>query len=92
MSNEPLRLTPGREYELSFSVGVAVFDPLAPVPWGRLLQIADARMHDAKVTRRRQRSAQPSATDPRQLPQHSRLLLDADVLFVVHPRLDSSHH
>jgi len=58
---------PGREYELSFSVGVALFDPLSPVPLDRLLELADSRMYDAKVARRRQRSAQPSVTDPRQL-------------------------
>ena len=57
----------GREYELSFSVGVALFDPRSPAPLDELLKTADSRMYDAKVARRRQRRAQSPVTDPRLL-------------------------
>jgi diguanylate cyclase (GGDEF)-like protein/PAS domain S-box-containing protein len=46
----------GRDYNLSFSVGVATFDPLAPVPIETLLVEADARMYEAKGERQRPRS------------------------------------
>jgi len=70
-----LNLMPGREYELGFSVGLATFDPALPVPIETLLAQADARMYEAKRTRRRKRqersASDPSAVrdvDPRRLP------------------------
>jgi len=42
---------PGRHYALSFSLGAATFDPLAPVPIEALLVEADARMYEAKARR-----------------------------------------
>lgn len=48
-----LNAEPGREYRLSFSVGVATFDPLAPIPIESLLVEADARMYEAKGERQR---------------------------------------
>ena len=62
-----LNAEPGREYELSFSVGAAMFDPLSPAPLDELLKLADSRMYDAKVARRRQRSTQSGVSDPREL-------------------------
>ncbi len=50
---------PGRDYQLSFSVGVACFDPLAPVPMEELLVEADTRMYEAKNRRRQVRSRSP---------------------------------
>jgi diguanylate cyclase (GGDEF)-like protein/PAS domain S-box-containing protein len=47
---------PGRDFQLSFSLGVASFDPLAPVPMEALLVEADARMYEAKARRRMVRS------------------------------------
>jgi diguanylate cyclase (GGDEF)-like protein/PAS domain S-box-containing protein len=47
---------PGREYALSFSLGVSMFDPLAPAPIESLLVEADARMYEAKGGRKRPRS------------------------------------
>ena len=46
----------GREYRLSFSVGVATFDPKAPVAMETLLGQADERMYEAKAQKRRPRS------------------------------------
>jgi diguanylate cyclase (GGDEF)-like protein/PAS domain S-box-containing protein len=46
-----------RDYQLSFSFGVASFDPLAPVPMEKLLVEADARMYEAKMRRRRARAS-----------------------------------
>jgi diguanylate cyclase (GGDEF)-like protein/PAS domain S-box-containing protein len=50
---------PDRDYLLSFSVGVACFDPLAPVPMEELLVEADTRMYEAKNRRRHVRSRSP---------------------------------
>jgi diguanylate cyclase (GGDEF)-like protein len=50
---------PGRSYELSFSIGVAAFDPADPSPLEELIKLADARMYEAKVQRRRNRSLLP---------------------------------
>jgi diguanylate cyclase (GGDEF)-like protein/PAS domain S-box-containing protein len=47
---------PAREYRLSFSLGVASFDPSAPVPIETLLRQADERMYEAKAQRGRPRS------------------------------------
>lgn len=55
---------PGRDYQLSFSLGVALFDPAVPVPIETLLMDADARMYAAKAERRRPRS-NPSGPDSR---------------------------
>jgi diguanylate cyclase (GGDEF)-like protein/PAS domain S-box-containing protein len=46
----------GRDYGLSFSVGMAAFDPSAPVAMETLLGEADARMYAAKAQKRRPRS------------------------------------
>ena len=46
-----------RDYQLSFSFGVASFDPLAPVSMEKLLVEADARMYEAKMRRRRARAS-----------------------------------
>jgi diguanylate cyclase (GGDEF)-like protein/PAS domain S-box-containing protein len=47
---------PNRDYVLSFSLGLASFDPLAPVPLESLLVEADARMYEAKGRRQRPQS------------------------------------
>ena len=47
----------GRSYQLSFSFGVASFDPFAPVPMETLLVEADTRMYEAKMRRRRVRTS-----------------------------------
>ncbi len=46
----------GRQYRLSFSYGVASFDPNAPLPIETLLGQADERMYEAKALKRRARS------------------------------------
>jgi diguanylate cyclase (GGDEF)-like protein len=46
-------LVPGRDYELSFSLGFSTFDPALPVSIETLLAQADSRMHEAKAARRR---------------------------------------
>jgi diguanylate cyclase (GGDEF)-like protein/PAS domain S-box-containing protein len=46
----------GRPYQVSFSMGVASFDPAAPVAIESLLVEADARMYEAKADRRRPKS------------------------------------
>jgi diguanylate cyclase (GGDEF)-like protein/PAS domain S-box-containing protein len=46
---------PGREYALALSLGVASFDPAAPVAIEKLLVEADARMYEAKARRQRPR-------------------------------------
>jgi len=46
----------GREYQLSFSLGVASFDPAAPVTIESLLVEADTRMYQAKAGRKPTRS------------------------------------
>jgi diguanylate cyclase (GGDEF)-like protein/PAS domain S-box-containing protein len=43
---------PGRDYELAFSLGVATFDPSAPLPIETLMAEADARMYEVKARRR----------------------------------------
>jgi diguanylate cyclase (GGDEF)-like protein/PAS domain S-box-containing protein len=50
-----LNRMPGREYELSFSMGLATFEPTLPVPIETLLAQADARMYESKAQRRRRR-------------------------------------
>jgi diguanylate cyclase (GGDEF)-like protein/PAS domain S-box-containing protein len=45
-------LAPGRDYQLAFSLGVARFDPNAPVAIETLISEADARMYEAKARRR----------------------------------------
>jgi len=47
---------PRREYSLAFSLGVASFDPAAPIAMESLLVEADARMYEAKARRQRPRS------------------------------------
>jgi diguanylate cyclase (GGDEF)-like protein/PAS domain S-box-containing protein len=47
---------PARDYPLSFSLGLASFDPNAPVAMEALLGEADARMYEAKAQKRRPRS------------------------------------
>ena len=47
---------PGRSYPLSFSLGAATFDPIAPVPIETLLVEADARMYEAKLRGQRARA------------------------------------
>ena len=61
---ETLNRIPGREYELSFSIGFATFDPALPVPVESLLAQADLRMYEAKSDRRRKRhdAAAPAAS------------------------------
>jgi diguanylate cyclase (GGDEF)-like protein/PAS domain S-box-containing protein len=46
-------VSPHREYQLAFSLGVARFDPDAPVAIEALITEADARMYEAKQRRRR---------------------------------------
>jgi diguanylate cyclase (GGDEF)-like protein/PAS domain S-box-containing protein len=46
-----------RDYRLSFSFGVASFDPSAPVSMEQLLVEADARMYEAKLRRGRARTS-----------------------------------
>ncbi|HTQ05239.1 MAG TPA: diguanylate cyclase [Polyangiaceae bacterium] len=46
----------GRDFRLSFSLGVASFDPKAPVAIETLLGQADERMYEAKAQKRRPRS------------------------------------
>jgi diguanylate cyclase (GGDEF)-like protein/PAS domain S-box-containing protein len=53
---------PGREYCLSFSLGVATFDPLSPVPIEDLLVEADARMYEAKARRQLGRTRSNTVT------------------------------
>ena len=48
---------PERSYELAFSLGVARFDPNAPVPIEKLITEADARMYEVKARRRPSPSA-----------------------------------
>ncbi|HEV8547965.1 MAG TPA: diguanylate cyclase [Polyangiaceae bacterium] len=50
---------PGREYSVSFSLGVATFDPQAPVAIEALLAEADRRMYQAKAHRKRPASNSP---------------------------------
>jgi diguanylate cyclase (GGDEF)-like protein/PAS domain S-box-containing protein len=50
-----LNRMPGRDYELSFSIGLSAFDPALPVPVETLLSQADTRMYEAKAARRRRR-------------------------------------
>jgi diguanylate cyclase (GGDEF)-like protein/PAS domain S-box-containing protein len=54
---------PGREYQLSFSIGVACFDPSTPVAMEALLIDADTRMYEAKG-RRQQLRKRPAPTTP----------------------------
>jgi diguanylate cyclase (GGDEF)-like protein/PAS domain S-box-containing protein len=42
----------GREYQLAFSLGFALYDSLAPLPMEQLISEADARMYEAKQVRR----------------------------------------
>ncbi|HEX5100842.1 MAG TPA: sensor domain-containing diguanylate cyclase, partial [Polyangiaceae bacterium] len=46
----------GRDYALAFSLGVASFDPAAPIAMESLLVEADARMYEVKANRSRPRS------------------------------------
>ena len=39
---------PGRLFELSFSAGVAMFDPEAPLTLDQMMVIADERMYECK--------------------------------------------
>jgi diguanylate cyclase (GGDEF)-like protein/PAS domain S-box-containing protein len=48
---------PGRQFSLSFSLGVAFFDPQTPVAIEQLLAEADARMYEAKAAGKRPRVA-----------------------------------
>jgi diguanylate cyclase (GGDEF)-like protein len=48
---------PGREFSLSFSLGVACFDPQNPVAIEQLLVEADARMYEAKAAGKRPRAS-----------------------------------
>jgi diguanylate cyclase (GGDEF)-like protein/PAS domain S-box-containing protein len=48
-----------RDYRLSFSLGVAAFDPAAPVAMEKLLVEADSRMYEAKAQRQSRRSRPP---------------------------------
>jgi diguanylate cyclase (GGDEF)-like protein len=43
---------PGRDYQLAFSLGFALYDSLAPLPMEQLISEADARMYEAKQVRR----------------------------------------
>jgi diguanylate cyclase (GGDEF)-like protein/PAS domain S-box-containing protein len=43
---------PGRDYQISFSLGVARFDPSSPVPIETLITEADALMYEVKARRR----------------------------------------
>jgi len=43
---------PGREYVLSMSVGVAIFDPERPQTLDELIAEADRRMYEAKNSQR----------------------------------------
>jgi diguanylate cyclase (GGDEF)-like protein len=52
---EALNTRPGREFQLSFSTGVAAFDPGSPEPLEELLSEADSRMYLDK--RRRKEAA-----------------------------------
>ncbi|HEX6273415.1 MAG TPA: diguanylate cyclase [Polyangiaceae bacterium] len=60
-----LNRMPGREYEISFSVGLATFEPTLPVPIETLLAQADARMYEAKAARRRRRQESAERSVPR---------------------------
>ena len=53
---------PVREYALSFSLGIARFDPAAPVAIEALLVEADARMYEAKARQQRPRSRPVAAS------------------------------
>ncbi len=44
--------TPGREFALSLSVGVAMFDPERPQSLDQLISEADRRMYQAKHCQR----------------------------------------
>jgi diguanylate cyclase (GGDEF)-like protein/PAS domain S-box-containing protein len=55
-----LNRQPGRAYQLSFSLGIASFDPAAPVAIEALLIEADSRMYQVKAGRKVLRS-RPSA-------------------------------
>lgn len=50
-----LNRQPGRDYAVAFSLGVATFDPAAPIAIESLLVEADARMYEAKAKRQRPR-------------------------------------
>jgi diguanylate cyclase (GGDEF)-like protein/PAS domain S-box-containing protein len=52
---------PGRAYQLSFSLGVASFNPAAPVAIENLLVEADTRMYQAKAGRKPSRSRPAAA-------------------------------
>lgn len=49
---DALNARPGREFQLSFSTGVAAFDPAAPEPLEELLAEADSRMYLDKRRRK----------------------------------------
>jgi diguanylate cyclase (GGDEF)-like protein len=53
---------PGRPYALSLSIGVACFDPEAPVSAEGLLEAADSSMYDHKRSKREGREAQADTT------------------------------
>jgi diguanylate cyclase (GGDEF)-like protein/PAS domain S-box-containing protein len=55
---------PGRAYRLSFSFGLATFDPRTPVPIETLLDEADGRMYEAKLQARRARARRTDFSTP----------------------------
>jgi two-component system cell cycle response regulator len=55
--------TPGRDFTLSLSAGVALFDPESPETLDELLDQADRRMYQAKLSKGSHRAMSPSSLE-----------------------------